>query len=93
MLKEVFAGTNVIYSVLDKKIILSVKAQLPQQDKKVIVSGTVLDVQGDPIIGASVSEKDVLENGTITDMNGFSNSPFLHLKHDCKFLILVIRRK
>ena len=71
VLKEVFAGTNVIYSVLDKKIILSVKAQLPQQDKKVIVSGTVLDVQGDPIIGASVSEKDVLENGTITDMNGF----------------------
>ena len=71
VLKEIFAGTDVKYSVLDKKIILSVEGQSLQQDKKVIVSGTVLDMQGDPIIGASVLEKDVQENGTITDMNGF----------------------
>ena len=30
VLKEVFAGTNVRYSVLDKKIILSVEVQSPQ---------------------------------------------------------------
>ena len=34
VLKEVFAGTNVRYSVLDKKIILSVEVQSPQQEKK-----------------------------------------------------------
>ena len=32
VLMEVFAGTNVRYSVLDKKIILSVEVQLPQQE-------------------------------------------------------------
>ena len=32
VLKEVFAGTNVRYSVLDKKIILSVEVQSPQQE-------------------------------------------------------------
>ena len=70
VLKEVFAGTNVKYSVLDKKIILSVEAQSPQQEKKITVSGTILDAQGDPIIGASVLEKDVQGNGTITDIDG-----------------------
>mgnify|MGYP000473655970 FL=1 len=67
-MKEIFAGTNVKYSVLDKKIILSVEAQLPQQ--KITVSGTVLDVNGEPIIGASVLEKGVQGNGTITDIDG-----------------------
>ena len=53
VLKEIFAGTNVKYSVLDKKIILSVEAQSPQQEKKVTVSGTVLDTHGEPVIGDS----------------------------------------
>ena len=61
VLKEIFAGTNVKYSVLDKKIILSVEAQSPQQEKKVTVSGTVLDTHGEPVIGASVLEKPVQE--------------------------------
>lgn len=58
VLKEVFAGTNVRYSVLDKKIILSVEVQSPQQEKKMIVSGIILDVQGEPVIGASIQEKE-----------------------------------
>ena len=70
VLKEIFAGTNVKYSVLDKKIILSVEAQSPQQEKKVTVSGTVLDTHGEPVIGASVLEKGVQGNGTITDIDG-----------------------
>ena len=70
VLQEVFAGTNVKYSVLDKKIILSVEVQSPQQEKKVTVSGTVLDAHGEPIIGASVLEKGVQGNGTITDIDG-----------------------
>lgn len=70
VLKEIFSGTNVKYSVLDKKIILSVEAQLPQQEQKITVSGTILDAQGEPIIGASVLEKGVQGNGTITDIDG-----------------------
>lgn len=70
VLKEIFSGTNVKYSVLDKKIILSVEAQSPQQEQKITVSGTILDAQGEPIIGASVLEKGVQGNGTITDIDG-----------------------
>ena len=70
VLKEVFEGTNVKYSVLDKKIILSVDSQATQQEKAITVSGTVSDAQGEPIIGASVIEKGVQGNGTITDLDG-----------------------
>lgn len=59
VLKEVFAGTNVKYSVLDKKIILSTEGQSLQQEKTVTVSGIVVDIQNEPIIGASVLEKGV----------------------------------
>ncbi len=38
--------------------------------KKVTVSGTVLDTHGEPVIGASVLEKGVQGNGTITDIDG-----------------------
>lgn len=70
VLKEVFAGTNVKYSVLDKKIVLSVETQSPQQEKVLTISGTVLDDKGEPAIGASVLEKGAKRNGTITDMDG-----------------------
>ena len=46
VLKEIFSGTNVKYSVLDKKIILSIEAQSPEQEKKITVSGTISDAQG-----------------------------------------------
>ena len=49
---------------------MSVEAQLPQQEQKITVSGTILDAQGEPIIGASVLEKGVQGNGTITDIDG-----------------------
>lgn len=70
VLKEVFTGTNVKYSVLDKKIILSVETQSPQQEKTITISGTVLDDKGEPAIGASVLEKGAKRNGTITDIDG-----------------------
>ena len=41
VLKEIFSGTNVKYSVLDKKIILSVEAESPQQEKVIVVNGIV----------------------------------------------------
>ena len=69
VLKEVFAGTNVRYSVLDKKIILSVEVQSPQQEKKMIVSGIISDVQGEAVIGASIVEVGTT-NGTVSDVDG-----------------------
>ena len=69
VLKEIFSGTNVKYSVPDKKIILSIEAQSPEQEKKITVSGTISDAQGEPIIGASVVEAGTT-NGIVTDLDG-----------------------
>ena len=71
VLDNIFAGTNVHYSVVDKKIILSTESASVsgvQQDKKT-VSGIIKDEFGDPVIGANVVEKGTT-NGTVTDANG-----------------------
>lgn len=41
-----------------------------QQQSARTASGTVKDVTGEPVIGASIVEKDNPKNGTITDVNG-----------------------
>lgn len=68
VLDNLFAGTNVRYSVVDKKIILSVEESVSQQTKKVI-TGVVNDDRGEPVIGANVVEKGTT-NGTVTDIDG-----------------------
>lgn len=68
VLEELFSGTNVQYMVLDNKIILSIKQDIIQ--KKSIISGEVVDMKGEPIIGASIIEKGDYNNGTATDLNG-----------------------
>ena len=65
-LKQLFAGTNVSYKIVNNQIILS-KAQASQQSKR--VKGTVVDKNGEPIIGANVVVKGTT-NGTITDIDG-----------------------
>lgn len=40
------------------------------QQNTTVIKGSVLDANGEPIIGASVVEKGNSSNGTITDMNG-----------------------
>lgn len=67
ILDEVFAGTNVTYSVMNKRIILSLKET--KQQSAHTISGTVTDESGEAIIGASVVEKGTT-NGTITDFDG-----------------------
>lgn len=78
ILDRLFAGTDVVYSVLDKKIILTKKgvsdqnklASVSEIDQtKHPISGKVLDSNGDPIIGANVLEKGTT-NGTITNIDG-----------------------
>lgn len=70
VLDDVFSGTNVVYSVKDRSIILSVKEISPviaQNDNK--ITGTIVDASGIPVIGANVMVKGT-SNGTITDMDG-----------------------
>lgn len=78
ILDRLFAGTDVVYSVLDKKIILTKKGVSDQNklasvfeidQTKHPISGKVLDSNGDPIIGANVLEKGTT-NGTITNIDG-----------------------
>lgn len=70
VLETVFAGTDVRYSVVDRKIILSTEKQEIQQinqDKK--VTGVIKDQNGEPVIGANVSVKGTTI-GTITGIDG-----------------------
>jgi TonB-linked SusC/RagA family outer membrane protein len=44
-----------------------------EQQQRKTVSGTVVDVNGEPVAGANVVEKGVAANGTITNINGRFN--------------------
>lgn len=68
VLETVFAGTDVSYSVIDRKIILSTGTKALQQAGKKI-TGIVVDQSGVPVIGANVVVKGTT-NGTITDVDG-----------------------
>ena len=70
ILDDIFKGTDITYTVVDKQIILSTnKMQLVQQEGQIQVKGVVKDAGGDPLIGVNVKVKDSTV-GTITDING-----------------------
>lgn len=70
VLETVFAGTDVSYSVVDKKIILSTKKQVDQQNKaERKITGIVKDGMGIPIIGANILVRGTTI-GTISDIEG-----------------------
>lgn len=69
ILDEIFKGTQVKYSVLGKKIILSTEIQTSQQEQKKRVTGKICDVNGEPLIGASIQVKGTAI-GSITDIDG-----------------------
>lgn len=70
VLDTVFTGTDVHYSVVDNKIILSTENQsIQQKNVKKKVTGVILDPKGETVIGANVVEKGTM-NGTITDLDG-----------------------
>lgn len=70
VLNDLFRGTNITYTIVDKQIILSIKKESanPQQAKST-VRGSVVDASGQPLIGVNVKVKGVA-GGTITDING-----------------------
>lgn len=72
ILDVLFAGENIGYSINDKHIVLYRKDSnllSKEQKNKKIVNGTVVDILGNPIIGANVMLKGT-SNGTITDLDG-----------------------
>ena len=69
ILDQIFAGTNVKYSVLEKKIILSTEIVQGIQQEQNKVTGIVKDANGEPVIGANVTVKGQ-SIGTITDIDG-----------------------
>ncbi len=68
ILNQLFTGTNITYTIEGVNIMLTQKASNIQQAKRSI-QGKVLDKAGEPIIGASVTEKGTT-NGTFTDIDG-----------------------
>ena len=66
VLDQVFAGTDVTYSVLDKKIILSTEVKSAQEGAT--VTGKIVSVDGEAIIGATIVVKGTT-NGTVTDFD------------------------
>ena len=72
ILDEVFEGTGVHYTVLDKKIILSTELEASTQgaqQQRNVVKGKVVDSKGEPVIGATIKEVGT-DNGTVTDIDG-----------------------
>ncbi len=69
ILNEVFAGTDVSYTIVDKQIILSTKQASARQNAQIEVTGVVKNVAGEPLIGVSILVKNT-SNGTITDIDG-----------------------
>lgn len=71
VLSQLFSNSDITFTVVDKKIVLSSKkgsaANNQQQEKR--ISGKVTDENGEPIIGANIIEKGTT-NGTITDFDG-----------------------
>lgn len=69
ILDLLFKDTNVNYKVVDKDIILTYKeAAAPQQQKRVL-TGKIVDANGEAIIGANVLVKNST-TGTISDIDG-----------------------
>ena len=79
LLREVLSKNNISYNFADNYISLHVRKEAdvqslavsPQQKKNtVLVSGTIVDTAGEPIIGANIKLKGAQGTGTITDVEG-----------------------
>lgn len=69
ILDDMFKGTEVTYTVVDKQIILSMKNDATQQEPAIQLKGTVKDSKGEPLIGVNVKVKGAAV-GAITDLDG-----------------------
>ena len=69
ILAELFEGTDVVYTITDRKIILAPDYLTEDSQQQVNISGTVKDESGEPLPGVTVAIKGTSQ-GTITDVNG-----------------------
>lgn len=88
VLDHLFEDTNIQYRLVDRQIILMERPLISRnsQQNERQITGTVIDEQGEPIIGANVVERGTT-NGTITDFNG---SFSLSVNQDAVLLITYI---
>lgn len=71
VLNTIFEGTNVRYSVVDRKIVLSAEtASVSQQKNTKSITGKIIDANKEPVIGVNVIVKGQSSIGTITDIDG-----------------------
>ena len=79
ILNTLFRNTNIAYRINNTQIALSEKPAKEEssviQPVKNTVSGTIRDGDGEPIIGATVVEKDNPSHGTVTDVDGNFSLP------------------
>lgn len=69
ILNDIFRGTNITYTIVDKQIILSSQKMALVEQAKSKVKGVVKDIHGEPLIGVNVKVKGS-SGGTITDLDG-----------------------
>lgn len=72
VIEQILEGQNVSYEIKDKNIVIrkkEVEQSMLNEKKLQDISGLVMDVMGEPIVGVNVMEKGTT-NGTITDMDG-----------------------
>lgn len=67
VLNSILGSVNCAYSIQGSHILITSKGSIQKKEK--VITGTVMDEQGEPIIGANVVEKGTT-NGSITDMDG-----------------------
>lgn len=73
VLRQLLMDKRMSYSMEGNHIVLSAEkqgAEVAQQDDKMTVKGQVIDINGEPIIGATVVEKGNATNGAATDIDG-----------------------
>nr|WP_286833507.1 SusC/RagA family TonB-linked outer membrane protein [Proteiniphilum sp. UBA5280] len=77
VMQQLLAGTNITYRKNENNIIVliekdnvSQKSITEDQNKKTAIKGHIVDAAGEPIIGATIIEKENPSNGTVTNMDG-----------------------
>ncbi|MCG8578975.1 MAG: TonB-dependent receptor [Bacteroidales bacterium] len=73
VLEEVFSNSGVDYRIIDNQIILTATSTAMENasaQQKIIVTGMVTDVNGEPLPGVNVFEKSNPTNGVITGIDG-----------------------
>ncbi len=72
VLDELFDHSNVVYRIIDNQVILTnIEVAVRNASQQVLtVTGTVVDVNGEPLPGVNVYEKSSPINGVITGIDG-----------------------